>query len=61
MTAGNKVTEERLKAKGGVAEERRLDNITNSKDVNLSKFQEMVEDSGAWSAAVPGVKTSDMT
>ena len=32
-----------------------LGGITNSKDMNLSKLQEMVEDRGAWHAAVHGV------
>ena len=51
-----------MKAKReGVAEVRRLDNITHSMDMNLSKFQEIVEDSGAWCAAVRGVKKLDMT
>ena len=31
-----------------------LDNITNSVDMNLSKFQEIVKDRGAWCAAVHG-------
>ena len=35
-----------------------LDSITNSKDTNLSKFQEIVEDRGAWQAAVHGVAKS---
>ena len=32
--------------------------ITNSVDMNLSKFQEIVKDRKAWYAAVRGVKKS---
>ena len=35
-----------------------LDSITDSMDMNLSKFQEMVRDSKAWGAAVHGVTKS---
>ena len=31
-----------------------LDSITDSVDINLSKLQEIVEDRGAWRAAVHG-------
>ena len=32
-----------------------LNGITDSMDMNLSKIQETVEDTGAWPAAVHGV------
>ena len=35
-----------------------LDRITYSRDMNLSKFWEIVKDSGAWHAAVQGVAKS---
>ena len=35
-----------------------LDSIVASMDMNLSKFQETVEDRGAWCAAVHGVAKS---
>ena len=38
-----------------------LDSNTNSMNMNLSKLQEIVEDRGAWHAAVHGVAQSDMT
>ena len=35
-----------------------LDGITDSMDMNLSKLREMVEDTGAWRAAVRAVMKS---
>ena len=35
-----------------------LDSISDSMDMNLSKLQEMVDDKGAWHAAVHGVTKS---
>ena len=42
----------------GVAEDRRLDSITDSMDINLNKLQEIMEDGGAWCAMVHGVTKS---
>ena len=39
-------------------EDEMLQSITNSVDMNLSKHQEMVKDTEAWSAAVHGVAKS---
>ena len=38
-----------------------LESITDSMDMNLSKLQEIVEDIGAWHAAVHGVAKTDTT
>ena len=38
-----------------------LDRSADSKDMRLSKLGEMVEDRGAWRAAVHGVAESDTT
>ena len=48
-----------MKAKReGVAEVRRLDNITHSMDMNLSKLWEIVKDREAWCGAVHGITKS---
>ena len=41
-----------------VAEDERLDSITDSRDMNLRKLLETVRARGAWSAAVHGVAES---
>ena len=37
-----------------------LDGITNSRDMNLSKLQDIVKDREAWRVAVHGAEESDM-
>ena len=46
----------------GLQRIRCLDSITESMDMNLSKFQELAEDRGAWHDAIHGIrKESDTT
>ena len=46
------------KRRRGQRRRRWLDSITDSMDMNLSKFQEIVKDRQAWRAAVHGVAKS---
>ena len=49
------------KRRRGQLRMRQLDSVTNSMDMNLSKFWELVRDRGAWHATAHGVSKSQTT
>ena len=49
------------KRRRGQQRMKRLDGLTDSMDMSLSKIQEIVKDRGVWSAAVHGVTELDTT
>ena len=46
------------KRRKGIAEDKMLDSITDSMDMNLSKLQEILEDQEAWCVVVHGLTKS---
>ena len=49
------------KRRRGQQRTKRLESVTDSKDLNLSEFREIVKDREAWRAAVHGPAESDTT
>ena len=49
------------KRRRGQQRVRRLDSVTNSMDMNLSKLQETVKDRESWHAAVHRITELDVT
>ena len=58
MIQGANSLEKTLMLRKNEGERRLLDSITDLVDMNLSKLWEIMEDRGAWCAAVHGVKKS---